>query len=124
MKENNKILIVEDDEIISQVIEWRLKKVGYTVSGKAATGKDAITLTEETSPDAILMDIALKGDMDGIETAKIIKEKFNIPIIFLTASSDDKTLSRVIPFQPAQYLLKPFNDDDLRIALWLSLGGK
>jgi DNA-binding response OmpR family regulator len=124
MRETNKILIIEDDEIISQLIEWRLKKLGFTVSGKAATGKDAITLTEETSPDAILMDIALKGDMDGIETAKIIKEKFNIPIIFLTASSDDKTLSRVIPFQPAQYLLKPFNDDDLRIALWLSLGGK
>ena len=124
MRETNKILIVEDDEIISQVIEWRLNKLGYKVSGKAATGQDAITLTEETSPDAILMDIALKGDMDGIETAKIIKEKFTIPIIFLTASSDDKTLSRVIPFQPAQYLLKPFNDDDLRIALWLSLGGK
>ena len=124
MRETNKILIVEDDEIISQVIEWRLNKLGYKVSGKAATGQDAITLTEETSPDAILMDITLKGDMDGIETAKIIKEKFTIPIIFLTASSDDKTLRRVIPFQPAQYLLKPFNDDDLRIALWLSLGGK
>jgi DNA-binding NarL/FixJ family response regulator len=124
MRETKKILIVEDDEIISQVIEWRLKNVGYTVSGKASTGEDAITLTEETSPDAILMDIALKGDMDGIETAKIIKEKFNIPIIFLTASSDEKTLNRVIPFQPAQYILKPFNDDDLRIALRLSLSGK
>jgi DNA-binding NarL/FixJ family response regulator len=81
-------------------------------------------LTDETKPDTVLMDISVKGDMDGIETAKIIKEKFNTPIIFLTASSDDKTLSRVIPFQPAQYILKPFNDDDLWIALWLSLGGK
>jgi DNA-binding response OmpR family regulator len=124
MRETNKILIVEDDEIISQVIEWRLNKLGYKVSGKAATGQDAITLTEEISPDAILMDIALKGDMDGIETAKIIKEKFTIPIIFLTASSDEKTLNRVIPFQPAQYILKPFNDDDLRIALRLSIDGK
>ncbi len=118
------MLIVEDDDLICHLIEWRLKKLGYSISGKAATGKDAIARTEETSPDAILMDISLKGDMDGIETAKIIKEKFNIPIIFLTASSDDKTLNRVIPFQPAQYILKPFNDDDLRIALRLSIDGK
>ena len=124
MTGKNSVLIVEDDDLICHLIEWRLQKLGYSVIGKAATGKDAITLTAETNPDAILMDIAIKGDMDGIETAKIIKEKFNIPIIFLTASSDDRTLNRVIPFQPAQYILKPFNDDDLRIALRLSLGGK
>jgi CheY-like chemotaxis protein len=119
---NNKILIVEDDAIISELIEWRLKKMGYTVSGKVATGQDAITLTNETKPDAILMDISLQGDMDGIETAKIIKEKFNIPIIFLTAYCDEKVLERIIPLQPTRYILKPFTDDDLRIALRLSLG--
>jgi len=124
VNDKNSVLIVEDDDLICHLIEWRLQKLGYSVSGKAATGKDAITLTEETRPDAILMDIALKGDMDGIETAKVIKEKFNIPIIFLTASSDNKTLDKIIPIQPSQYILKPFNDDDLRIALRLSLGGK
>jgi two-component system, response regulator PdtaR len=124
MTAKNGVLIVEDDDLICHLIELRLQKLGYSVSGKAATGKDAIALAEETNPDAILMDIVLKGDMDGIETAKKIKEKFNIPIIFLTASSDNKTLDKVIPFQPAQYILKPFNDDDLRIALRLSLSGK
>jgi CheY-like chemotaxis protein len=119
---NNKILIVEDDTIISELIEWRLKKMGYTVCGKVATGQDAINLTNETKPDAILMDISLQGDMDGIEAAKIIKEKFNKPIIFLTAYSDEKVLERIIPLKPTRYILKPFTDDDLRIALRLSLG--
>ena len=119
---NNKILIVEDDEIISELIEWRLKKMGYAVCGKVATGQDAITLANETSPDAILMDISLRGDMDGIEAAKIIKEKFNKPIIFLTAYSDEKVLERIIPLQSTRYILKPFTDDDLRVALRLSLG--
>jgi two-component system, response regulator PdtaR len=119
---NNKILIVEDDKIISELIEWRLKKMGYTVSGKVATGLDAVNLTNETMPDAILMDIFLQGNMDGIEAAKIIKEKFTIPIIFLTAYSDEKVLERIIPIKPSHYILKPFTDDDLRIALRLSLG--
>jgi CheY-like chemotaxis protein len=119
---NNKILIVEDDVIISQIIELQLKKLGYSVIGKAANGQDAITLTNKTNPDAILMDIFLEGEMDGIEATKIIKEKFNIPIIFLTAYSDDKVLERIRTIQSAHYVLKPFTNDDLRIALKLSLG--
>jgi CheY-like chemotaxis protein len=123
MRENNTILIVEDDEIICQLIEWRLNNLGYIVSGIAATGQDAITLVNETRPGAIVMDISLQGNMDGIETAKIIKEKFSIPIIFLTAYSDEKVLERIVALQPVQYILKPFTDDDLRIALRLSLCG-
>lgn len=119
---NNKILIVEDDVIISHIIELQLKKLGYIVSGIAANGQDAITLMNNTNPDAILMDIFLDGKMDGIETAKIIKEKFNIPIIFLTAYSDDNVLERIRTIQSAQYVLKPFTNEDLRIALKLSLG--
>jgi two-component system, response regulator PdtaR len=119
---NNKILIVEDDIIISQIIELQLKKLGYFVCGIAANGQDAITLTNKANPDAILMDIFLEGKMDGIEAAKIIKEKFNIPIIFLTAYSDDKVLERIRTIQSAHYVLKPFTNDDLRIALKLSIG--
>lgn len=119
---NNKILIVEDDVIISHIIELQLKKLGYIVSGIAANGQDAITLMNNTNPDAILMDIFLDGKMDGIEAAKIIKEKFNIPIIFLTAYSDDNVLERIRTIQSAQYILKPFTNEDLRIALKLSLG--
>lgn len=121
---NNKILIVEDDVIISQIIELQLKKLGYIVSGKAANGQDAITLTNKTNPNAILMDIFLDGKMDGIEAAKIIKEKFNIPIIFITGYSDDKILERIRTIQSTQFILKPFTNDDLRIALKLSLGWK
>jgi len=117
-----KILVVEDDEIVSTVIELRLVKLGYAVCGKAATGEDAITLTQDTMPDAILMDISLAGSMDGIEAAKIIKEKFNIPLIFLTAYSDNKILERICPLKPAFFIFKPFTDDDLRIALKISLG--
>jgi DNA-binding NarL/FixJ family response regulator len=80
-------------------------------------------LANETRPGAIVMDISLQGNLDGIETAKIIKEKFSIPIIILTAYSDEKVLERIVALQPVQYILKPFTDDDLRIALRLSLCG-
>jgi CheY-like chemotaxis protein len=117
-----KILIVEDDEIVSKVLEWRLIQLGYSVVGKAATGQEAISLTNETRPDAIFMDIGLEGSMDGIEAAKIIQEKFNIPLIFLTAHSDNTILERIISIRPANFITKPFTDDDLRVALKLSLG--
>jgi CheY-like chemotaxis protein len=117
-----KILIVEDDEIVCKVIEWRLHNLGYSVSGKASTGQDAINLTNETRPDAILMDIVLHGCMDGIETAKIIKEKYPVPIIFLTSYSDNSILEKISPLKPSHFIFKPFTDDDLRIALKLSLG--
>jgi CheY-like chemotaxis protein len=118
---DKKILIVENDEIVSKVLEWRLTGLGYAVSGKASTGQDAITLTNETRPDAILMDIGLDGSMDGIEAAKIIQEKFNIPIIFLTAHADTTILERIFPLKPANFITKPFTDDDLRVALRLSI---
>jgi CheY-like chemotaxis protein len=118
---DKKILIVEDDKIVSKVLEWRLTTMGYSVAGKAATGQDAITLTNETRPDAIFRDISLQGDLDGIETAKSIQEKFTIPIIFLTAHSDTTILQRIFPLKPADFITKPFTDDDLRVALRLSI---
>jgi DNA-binding NarL/FixJ family response regulator len=95
---------------------------GYSVSGKAADGQDAITLTNETRHDAILRDISLQGDPEDIETVKIIQEKFNIPIIFLTAHSDNTILERIVPLKPSSFIFKTFTDDDLRIAFKLSLG--
>jgi CheY-like chemotaxis protein len=118
----NKILIVEDDKIIRYLIEVRLNKLGYFVCGEASNGLDSVKLAHETNPDAIIMDFLLDGDMDGIEAAQLIREKHNIPIIFLTAHSDEKILERIITLRPVQYILKPFGDDDLRIALKLSLG--
>ena len=118
----NKILIIEDDEIIRKVIEWRLNKLGYTICGEASRGEDAIRLADELKPDAIIMDFLLAGNMDGIEAARIIRKDRNVPFIFLTAHSDEKLLEKIIPLKPAHYILKPFSDNDLRIALGLSLG--
>jgi two-component system, response regulator PdtaR len=119
---NEKILVVEDDEVLCDVIDWRLSKLGYSVCAKAATGEDAIIFTNEHKPDVILMDISLKGKIDGIDAATHIKKDSNIPIIFLTAHSDETVLERIVPLMPVQYIIKPFTDDDLRIALRLSLG--
>jgi len=99
-----------------------IERDGDNVSGIAASGQDAISLTDETNPDVILMDIGLQRYMNGIEAAEIIKEKINIPVIFLTAHSDNKILQRIHSMKPAYFISKPFTDDDLRIALKLSLG--
>src|ERR1043165_2125327 len=88
------ILIVEDESIVAKDIQHSLKKLGYTVVGMCSTGEDAIKAAEETKPDLVLMDIMLKGDMSGIEAAGKIREKFNIPIIYLTAYADERTLSK------------------------------
>jgi CheY-like chemotaxis protein len=118
----NKILVVEDDEIIRKVIVWRLNRLGYTICGESSTGQDAIRLAEELNPDAIVMDYLLEGNMDGIEAARVIRKDRDVPFIFLTAHSDKKLLEKIIPLKPAQYILKPFSDNDLWIALGFSLG--
>jgi len=115
------VLIVEDDEIIQQVLEWRLNSLGYTVCAKAATAEDAITCAVEKKPDVVLMDINLKGNTDGIEAAAMIKKLFQLPVIFLTASSREEDLERAKMVQPDGFIVKPFNDTDIRVALKLAL---
>lgn len=115
------ILIVEDDRVIVRIAEWRLNKLGYTVCGKVETGTEALNLVINRQPDLVLMDINLKGDMDGIETAKQIKKDFNIPVIFVTSHSDGETLNRAREIHPDGFIRKPFNDDDLRVAIELAL---
>ncbi|WP_445475777.1 response regulator [Methanococcoides methylutens] len=108
-----RILVVEDEAIVAMVIKKRLMQLGYTVSGVAATGKDAITKVEGTFPDLVLMDIMLKGDMDGIEAAEEIRKRFSIPVVYLTAHSDENTLNRAKQTEPYGYILKPFTERDL-----------
>ena len=91
-----KILIVEDERIVSMELESRLTNLGYTVCAQAVSGEEAINLTIEHVPDLILMDINIRGQIDGIETAKKLKEHLDIPIIFLTAFNDSKTSDRAI----------------------------
>lgn len=115
------ILIVEDEAITAMDIKTRLSRMGYRVAGIAATGEQAIQLTEETHPDLILMDIKIKGPIDGIQTAELIHAQSNLPIIYLTAYADDATLQRAKLTGPSGYILKPFQERDLAISIEMAL---
>lgn len=121
MPQGSKILIVEDEMIISMEIKQKLHAMGYVVVGQAITGESAIQKSGETKPDLILMDIRLKGDMDGITAAKRIMDLHDLPIIFLTAHSDKATLERAISVSPSGYLLKPFKERELMTNIEMSL---
>jgi len=111
--EKNRVLVVEDEIIIAMEIKATLKKLGYEVPGIAANGIDAIELSKKTEPDLVLMDIRLKGDMDGIEAAEKIMGLYDIPVIFLTGNSDEEIVSRAISINPAGFLIKPYREKEL-----------
>jgi DNA-binding LytR/AlgR family response regulator len=111
------VLVVEDEIIVSKDIQNSLKRLGYTIVGSAASGDKAIEAAIKTKPDIILMDIMLKGEMNGIEAAEKIKEKMKVPIIFLTAYAEDATLSKAKMVEPYGYILKPFKEIDLKTAI-------
>ncbi len=115
------ILVTEDESIVRKDIEMRLKKLGYNIVGTADTGLKAIDIAKEKKPDLALMDIMLKGDMTGIEAAAEIKTFLDIPIIFLTAYSDDKTLEKAKGSEPHAYLLKPFKESDVRTSIEMAI---
>ncbi len=115
------ILIVEDDDIIARVEDWRLKNLGYNVCGRATSGAEAMELVVKNKPDLVLMDINIRGDIDGIETAKMIKKGFNIPVVYVTSHSDGATLERAKETKPDGFIVKPFEDNALRIAIQLAL---
>ncbi|SFV68544.1 Two-component hybrid sensor and regulator [hydrothermal vent metagenome] len=121
MKEIN-ILIVEDESIVAMEIESYITKLGYNVIDICSNADDAFTITETYSVDIILMDICIKGALDGIQTAKKIKEKNpRIEIIFLTAHLDDYNVDRAIKLNPTAYLSKPFNREELRVFLKIAI---
>ena len=115
------ILIVEDENIIAKDIQHSLKKLEYTVVGICSTGEEAIRATEILKPDLVLMDIMLQGDMSGIEAAGHIREKYRIPIIYLTAYADESTLSKAKVSEPYGYIIKPFKEIDLRTSIEMSI---
>ncbi|MCG6138391.1 MAG: ATP-binding protein [Nostoc sp. LLA-1] len=116
-----RILVVEDEVIVARTIASQLNQLGYMVTGTASSGKVAISKAWETKPELVLMDIILKGDMDGIAAATCIREQLGIPVIFLTAYGDDDTLQRAKLTQPFGYVVKPFTSKDLRIAVEIGL---
>ena len=111
--DETKILIVEDQTIVTLNIKSQLKNMGYAVPGTAVSGEEAIKEAELTNADLVLMDIMLKGDMDGIEAARIIKSRFGTPVIYLTACTDFETLERAKQTDPEGYISKPFKEEDL-----------
>ncbi|TVQ51077.1 MAG: DNA-binding response regulator [Saprospirales bacterium] len=108
-----KVLIVEDEPIISADIEFTLGTADYKVVGIAHSSLKALDMLASRQPDMVILDINIKGDKDGIELAEIIREKYNIPFLFLTSYSDKVTLERVKPTLPYGYIVKPFKERDL-----------
>jgi len=110
-------LVVEDEGIIARDIERALKKRSYRVIGVVATGEEALLRVVDQRPDLVLMDIMLKGDIDGIETAQQLRDQFGVPVVYLTAYGDPTTLQRASATSPYGYLLKPFEERELYAAV-------
>jgi len=108
------ILVVEDEFLVAADIEESLLSLGYNVQNTIATGKGALAEVENKLPDLILMDIALKGEMTGIEAANIIRQKHDVPIIFLTANADVSTIEKAKISLPYGYIIKPFSEKELQ----------
>jgi CheY-like chemotaxis protein len=118
------ILIVEDDFIVAKVIEKSLISLGYAIAGLVATGEEAIAQAESEKPDLVLMDIRLQGKMDGIYASEKIHATLNIPVIFLTAFSDQKTFERALATAPYGYIIKPFSANTLSTTIRVALEKK
>jgi diguanylate cyclase (GGDEF)-like protein/PAS domain S-box-containing protein len=119
--EKTKILVVEDESLVAANIQSMLKSLGYDVSGVVSSGEQAIQKVAETSPHLVLMDIVLKGSIDGIKAAETIWAKFNVPVVYLTAYADEPTLQRAKLTKPFGYLLKPFEERDLQTTIEMAL---
>jgi PAS domain S-box-containing protein len=116
-----KILVVEDERIVALDIKNRLEDLGYQVPAMASSGQEAIDKAQETKPDLVLMDIRLEGEMDGIEAAEAIRLRFYIPVLYLTALTDEETLRRAKATQPFGFLVKPFENRDLYSTIEVAL---
>lgn len=119
-----RVLIVEDDMLLSMVEDRLITKLGYNVVGTVVSGSDAIKKAFELKPDIILMDISLKGDMDGIEAMETIREKSNVPVIYLSGSSDRYNYERARKTGFTDFLTKPVTSGDLKDPLFTALHQK
>jgi two-component system, cell cycle sensor histidine kinase and response regulator CckA len=115
------ILVVEDESIIALDIKATLQGLGYEVQAIAATGQEAIDKAERLRPDLVLMDIHLRGEIDGIEAIRLIRKKRDVPVIYLTAYADPGTVQRARETEPYGYLLKPFEQRELHIVIEMAL---
>ena len=123
MTENRtcRILVVEDEAVIALRLQKRLSEMGYDVPDVAYSGEEAVEKAGRLRPDLVLMDVMIPGKLDGIEAAKIMKAQFDIPIIFLTAFSEDKIIENAKQAEPFGYILKPFQDREIKAAIEVAL---
>jgi len=115
------LLIVDDEAIISMQLGRRLTTMGYTIAGMAASGEDAIEKARSIRPDLVLMDIVMPGKMDGIDAAKIITKELGIPVVFITSYADDTIIEKAKSVRPYGYIVKPFNELELKAAIEVAL---
>ena len=116
-----RILIVEDEFAVAMELEDHLGALGYTVVDHVMTGADAVERAADTDPDLVLMDVRLDGPMDGVEAARTIRESQSVPVVFVTAYSDDETLQRATDTAPHGYVVKPFEERELYAAVEVAL---
>ncbi len=116
-----KVIIVEDEHIVAKDFETRIKDMGYTVCANVPSGMEAIEQAQIHQPDLVLMDVVLRGELDGIEAAGTIRSRWNIPVIFITSYSDEPTLERAKLTEPFGYLVKPFKDSEIKAVIEMAL---
>ncbi len=116
-----KILIIEDENITALEIQNKLEKWGYEVVGTAGSGEEAIQIANENEIELILADIVLRGDMDGIDAVDRISDRYDVPVIYLTAHADNDTFSRAKMTKPSGYVIKPFDDTELKYSIEIAL---
>ena len=117
----NKLMVVDDERIIGAQLEERLSLMGFEVAGIASSGDDAVNVARECRPDLVLMDIVMPGKLDGIQASEIIKGELNIPVIFLTAYADDNLIEKAKLIEPYGYIVKPFQENELKAAIEVAL---
>lgn len=117
----SKILVVDDEAIITMQLEERLSVMGYTVVGMAASGEDGVDKARRIRPDLVLMDIVMPGKMNGIEAAAIITKELDIPVVFVTAYADDSIIEQAKSARPYGYIVKPFNELEVKAAIEVAL---
>jgi two-component system, response regulator PdtaR len=117
----SKILVVDDEAIITMQLEERLSAMGYTVSGMASSGEDAIEKARLLTPDLVLMDIVMPGNLNGIEAAKTITGELDIPVVFVTSYADDAIIEKAKQVRPYGYIVKPFNELEIKAAIEVAL---
>lgn len=118
---NRRILIVEDEQVVAMDVEVQLAELGYEVTGIATTGPEALQLVETSHPDLVLMDIQLHGKMDGLSVAGQIRERWDVPVIFVTAYTSSDLVARAKEAGPYGYLTKPFSSGELNASIAIAL---